>query len=456
MAARLLGSLLLSAWPSFGAGCGDDSEAAGGGAGHSPEELVPPEPLGGDPASACPAQYQDTSPVEGDNQGFEAAGQSRRFYLVGPDASFTGPRPLLVAFNGTAETGKGFFDRAKLEDFAAAGFVVVAPWSAGNGTVWPVWDAQHGKGDPDANNPDLAFFDALVACLGAHRPIDKNRIFATGHSAGGTMTHYVMQRRSELLAGGIVASGTFSLTAPEPKTTLDDLFVVVTWGGDNDEPVSISMNLAEQASIASVFYDSEPNVSQANCRGNDLGHKWLPINDWFVRALLDHPKGLAQKGATTLPALGADAPATCTVEPYVFTSSLTVTCPSPSTVAGCAETCQFIGDCVVENATVNPIFALQLSELGFSGPDNTDCGGCVAHCEAVATTPADAEVLACLQDLQGVALCGPGIEGAWPFVDAINTCCDGRSDSPWCVDTCTILLANSVAGVLASCSALVN
>jgi predicted esterase len=477
---ELLGALLLVSALPLSAGCGDDAEASGGGSttsttstasgsttgagGQSPEDLVPPEPLGGDPAVACPAAYAASAPVAGDNQGFEVAGQSRRFYLIEPDASFTGPRPLLVGFNGTNETGKSFSDRAELEQFAARGFVVVAPWSAGNGTLWPVWDSLRAEGDPDTDNPDLALFDALVACVGAHRPIDKHRIYATGHSAGGIMTNYVMQRRSELLAGGIVASGVFSLTSPEPAAPLDDVFVIVTWGGDNDEysggsmGVSVpSINFVEQASIASTFYDAEPNVSQANCRGNDLGHAWLPLNDWFVDALLDHPKGLAQKGATTLPALEAGAPAACTTEPFVFTSSISVTCPPTSTVAGCAEVCQFMGDCAVENATVGPILAPQLTDLGFSGPDNTTCDGCITHCEGVATAPADAEVLGCMQDAQGASVCGPGIDGALPVIDALNACCEGRSDSPWCMDTCTILLTNSAAaGILTTCDALVN
>lgn len=479
MRTELLSALLFGACASFAAGCGDDAEASGGGTttttttgtgattgagGQSPEDLVPPEPLGGDPAVVCPGAYATTAPVAGDNQGFEVAGQSRRFYLIEPDSSFTGPRPLLVGFNGTNETGKSFSDRAELEQLAAQGFVVVAPWSAGNGTLWPVWDSLHAEGDPDTNNPDLAFFDALVACVGAHRPVDKNRIYATGHSAGGIMTNYVLQRRSELLAGGIVASGVFSLTSPEPAAPLDDLFVIVTWGGDNDEysggsmGVSVpSINFVEQASIASVFYDAEPNVSQANCRGNNLGHAWLPINDWFVQALLAHPKGLAQKGMTTLPAQGASAPAACTVEPFVFTSDVTVTCPTTSTVAGCAETCQFMGDCAVENATVGPILAPQLTDLGFSGPDNTTCDGCITHCEGVATTPADLEVLGCMQDAQGASVCGPGIDGALPVIDALNACCEGRSDSPWCMDTCTILLTNSAAAsILTTCDALVN
>lgn len=459
--------------------CGDDAEGSGAsdstttgtttstgtGGGQSPEELVPPEPLGGDPATACPAAFASSAPVAGDNQDFEVAAQSRRFLMIEPPATFEGPRPLFVGFNGTGETGKSFSDRAKLEDLAAEGFVVLSPWSAGNGTLWPVWDAMHAADDPDTNNPDLAFFDTLVACVGAHRPIDKNRIYIGGHSAGGIMANYVLQRRSQLLAGGIVASGVFSLTSPEPAAPLDETFALVTWGGDNDEysggagGVSVpSINFVEQASIASNFYESESRVSQANCRGNDVGHAWLdPLNGWFADVLLQHPKGLAQKGTTVLPPVPESAPAACTTTPYAFVSDVAVDCPATSTVDGCAEACQFVGDCVVENATVGPILGPELTNLGFSGTDNTECMGCVTHCEGVATTAADADVLACMKTAKRSSVCGPGIDGALPAIDALNSCCDGRADSPWCVDTCTILLENNaVPSFLPSCVALVN
>jgi predicted esterase len=383
--------------------------------------------------------------------------------MIAPGAEFEGPRPLLVGFNGTGETGKSFSDRADLADFAARGFVVLAPWSDGNGTIWPVWDAMHEESDPDTNNPDLAFFDSLVACVGAHRPIDKHRIYITGHSAGGIMSNYVLQRRSTLLAGGIVASGVFSLTSPQMPAPLDPMFVLVTWGGDNDEysggsgGVSVpSINFVEQASIASNFYEAEPAVSQANCRGDNVGHAWLdPLNDWFVDTLLDHPKGLAQKGTTVLTEVPANADAACTTTPYPFMSGVVVTCPPTSTVDGCAEVCQFVGDCAVENATVGPILDPELQELGFSGPDNTSCGGCITHCEGVATTMADAEVLACMQTEQAAATCGPGIDGALPVIDALNTCCEDRADSPWCVDTCTIFLGSAAESFLISCAAIV-
>ena len=172
-----------------------------------PLERVPPEALAGD-AAACPRGFV---PEPGANEGFGAGGQQRPFSLWLPGGA-TGPRPLFVAFNGTGEDGDSFFERAELDDFVDRGFIVAAPDSNANGSLWPVWDAGHLPGAPAAANPDLALFDALLACLAANLEIDRHRIYVGGHSAGGGFTNHVLRSRPEVVAGGIVASGIFSYT----------------------------------------------------------------------------------------------------------------------------------------------------------------------------------------------------------------------------------------------------
>lgn len=406
--------------------------------------LIPAERLEADPATDCPAAFVDAAPKEGLNVGFVVAGQKREFVLLLPQEE--GPRPLFVGFNGTSEDGESFASRAKLAEFAARGFVVLAPSSAGNGTVWPVWDAMRQDADLGAPNADLELFDTMVKCVAAHTPIDKNRIYIGGHSAGGIMTNHVLQRRSQLLAGGIVGSGIFSLTSPKPADPLDKMLVLVTWGGDNDKyrggtsTVKVpEFNFVEQASLASKFYDAQESVTQANCAGNNLGHAWLPINDWMIDLLLSRPKGIS--GPLDL-APSPTSKVTCTTSPFEYKSSLSVTCPS-STTSGCQAACQLVADCGVENGTVASVMKPQFTEMGFSGTNNEECGGCVSRCESKATSAADAQVLACIQSAPGT--CGAGIDGAKPLIDAINTCCKDRKDSPFCVDTCTIIYKNSAA-----------
>ena len=173
--------------------------------------------------------------VAGQNNCYEVADQTRNFFLALPEGMEEGPKPLLVAFNGTGGNGEGFFGSAKLQDYVDAGFIVVAPSSNGNGTVFPVWDGMHAVDDVEYPNPDLDFVDSVVGCVQAHYGVDRNRMYVTGHSAGGIMANYVLQRRSDVYAGGVVASGIISLTQPEEVEALSPMAVVVTWGGDNDE-----------------------------------------------------------------------------------------------------------------------------------------------------------------------------------------------------------------------------
>lgn len=424
-------------------------------------EAIPVVALKADPAVDCPSRFKSTPPRAGRNTGFESAGQQREFFLILPNDTST-PRPLLVGFNGTSENGESFSNRAKLRDFAAKGFIVLAPSSKGNGTTWPVWDALRQPGTENDPNPDLEYFDSLVKCVAAHHPIDENRIYVAGHSAGGIFTNYVLQRRSKLLAGGIPASGVFSLTSPAPREKLDKMFVIVTWGGDNDKysgsagGVSVGgFNFVTEAALASQYYDGEEKVTEINCRGNNLGHAWLSgLNDWFADQLLAHPKGWSGTGRPDLGAVPASGRAVCKDEPYAGPDAIEVVCQN-STTDGCTEVCQLIGDCAVENGTVGPALSQQLQMIGFSGPKNANCGGCVSKCEATATTASDAAALACFKQHQASAQCTQGISGAYPFINAVNTCCDGRTDSNLCVGICKAINTSSTAtSFFTTCAAI--
>ncbi len=149
----------------------------------------------------------------GRNTGFQAGGQARSFELLLPPKYFGGPRPMLMAFHGTGLSGAGAVADYRLQEWADQGFIVVAPDSNGNGSLWPVWDMQHMPGTPETPNADLALFDALIQCVAARQSVDAKRIYAGGQSAGGTMTNFLLGRRSKVLAGGVPASSTFDLDA---------------------------------------------------------------------------------------------------------------------------------------------------------------------------------------------------------------------------------------------------
>lgn len=431
--------------PSSPGGEDPASPGADGGRPADPADAAP-EPLPADPMAACPDAYRTNAPVSGLNKGFVVSGQSRELVLILPPASFTGPRPLFVGFNGTSENGTKFAARAKLAEFAAKGFIVVVPSSVGNGSFWPIWDAMRAPGKEGGANKDLELFDALVGCTAAHFPVDKKRIFVGGHSAGGIFTNKVLRARSNVVAGGIVGSGVFSLTSNGTAAPMGSTFVLVTWGGDNDAyrgttPNGVNVpefSFVEQASLASKYYEAQPAVQQAYCRGNDLGHAWLPINGWFIDALLAHPKGAA---GAALPPVPAGAPVTCSESAYEVAPLPAVTCGASST-AGCQATCQLMADCVAENRTVGTVMKQQLASFGFSG---TSCGGCITRCQQNGGGVANAAVLSCFQQAQATAQCGGGIEGSFPLMTAVDSCCKGRTDSSFCVGLCTSINQNDAA-----------
>lgn len=403
-------------------------------------------PIPGDPVKDCPDGFAGFS--AGKNTGFSAGGQSRSFELLLPPASFTGPRPILFAFHGTSETGAKFVTRAKLADFADRGFLVVAPDAVGNGTLWPVWDAMRLPGkETSPPNADLALFDGLLSCVAAHQPIDAARVFVTGHSAGGIMTNRVLRARSNVVAGGIPASGVFDLTGSGGASALSAMTVIVTWGGDNDSYSGTTPNgvnvprfsFVEQASLASKYYASQASVAQAYCRGDDIGHAWLgTLNAWFAETLIAHPKG-AKTPFANLPAI-------CKEAAYVQDPLPDMTCGTTAR-AGCREACQLFADCAVENRTVGPSLAQQLSDIGFT---QSSCAGCVTQCQNGATTAEDTAALACFAQKQANKTCGPGIEGAIPLFTSVNECCKDRSGSNLCKGLCATIAKNEAASAFFS------
>lgn len=143
------------------AGSGGSGGAGGSGGGsNDPLVLVPPVALDATLAD-CPAAFQ-TAPESGQHSGFDVGGEPRSFFLQLSAAAADRvpvPRPLMVAFNGTGENGKAIYNRAKLQSFVDAGFIVVAPDSAGHGTIWPVWDGMREAKDESLPNKDLEYFD---------------------------------------------------------------------------------------------------------------------------------------------------------------------------------------------------------------------------------------------------------------------------------------------------------
>ena len=396
-------------------------------------------------ATACPANFQDITLATGQWADFNSADQTRSFYLALPDSSYSGPRPVFIGYHGTNGTGFDKFDDAKWNDFVERGMIVIAPDGNENGTIWPVWDAMRTAAQMDIPNADDIYVRELLDCMAAHLDIDEHRIYMGGHSAGGIMTNYMLQRHSDWSAGGIVASGVFALTTPAPELPLDPMAVVVTWGGDDDiwagqagDGPSTSVNFLLEAAIASQYFETSPGLNQTHCYGHELGHSWVdPANHWMIDFLLAHPNGLADNEKWEFTAVPEGTEATCSPDAAFVEQEINIDCEIDTLVA-CTTYCQLLADCVAENGTIRPIMLSPLVAWGFSASDTDSCSGCIEHCqEAVDQAPEiDEAILQCFVEQQATAQCGPGVPGAMPYINATNVCCLGQDDSPLCSTIC--------------------
>ena len=151
-----------------------------------------------------------------DRQTLAHGGIERSYVLRAPSAvAPSGGWPLVLVLHGgggnaeNAETMTGFTAKAR-----EAGFIVVYPEGTGGlrGKLL-TWNAGHCCGHAMKEKvDDVGFINALIDKLAATYPVDSRRIYATGMSNGGMMTHRL----------GIELSGRLAAIAPVVATLFGD------------------------------------------------------------------------------------------------------------------------------------------------------------------------------------------------------------------------------------------
>jgi polyhydroxybutyrate depolymerase len=130
-------------------------------------------------------------------------GVQRQFDLqVPPDHDGETPIPLVLAFHGWTLSSQ---IQAQMSDMSAVanerGFVVAYPQGIGDGS----WNVGSCCGDAfEGQVDDVGFALALVENIGDEMCIDTNRVYSTGFSNGGMMSHLL----------GCVASDVFAAIGP--------------------------------------------------------------------------------------------------------------------------------------------------------------------------------------------------------------------------------------------------
>jgi polyhydroxybutyrate depolymerase len=129
-------------------------------------------------------------------------GTTREALVYVPATAKTNPTPIVFAFHGHG----GNMERvARLWDYQKLWPQAIVVYMQGLKTPGKLTDPEGNKTGwqktiGDQNDRDLKFFDAVLVSLENEYRVDKNRIYATGHSNGGSFTYLLWQARPNVFA----------------------------------------------------------------------------------------------------------------------------------------------------------------------------------------------------------------------------------------------------------------
>ncbi len=137
-----------------------------------------------------------------------AAGGSRRFKLWVPAKLEAGrPSPLLMLLHGCTHDAEGMADISGMNPIAdAKGFLVVYPEQSKLANLMKCWnwfDPKHQT--REAGEPSI--LAAVVDQVRATHPVDPDRIFVVGISAGGAMASILAATHPDIFAGLAIFAG---------------------------------------------------------------------------------------------------------------------------------------------------------------------------------------------------------------------------------------------------------
>lgn len=179
----------------------------------------------------------------------EHGGLQRRYLLYVPARlSASQAVPLVLAFHGGGGHAEYMANDARygLQSMAEReGFAVAFPngFSRLPGGKFATWNAGGCCGDArDRGVDDVGFARAVVADVQRHRAIDRNRIFATGMSNGGMMSHRLACDAADLFRAVASVAGTDATTTCQPSRAVavlhihakDDTHVLYNGGAGPD------------------------------------------------------------------------------------------------------------------------------------------------------------------------------------------------------------------------------
>ena len=119
------------------------------------------------------------------------------------------PAPLVILLHGFSENGfvqRAYFNIGEIVD--KHGVLLAYPDGTKNGGGQRFWNATDACCDFEHSNvDDVAYIDAVIADVRVHYNVDPKRIFVTGHSNGGYMSHRYSCDRAKNVAAFVALAG---------------------------------------------------------------------------------------------------------------------------------------------------------------------------------------------------------------------------------------------------------
>jgi len=193
---------------------------------------------GGRATSGCGSV---AAPTTGERS-IDVGGAARTYYLhlpTGYDASK--PWPLVFNFHG--RTVKGFTAAPLQEDVShlyekgdAAGFIVVNPQGLSETDGTQTWNAGICCAE-DKSRDDVGFVDAMLDALESELCVDAKRVYATGLSNGGFMSHRLACERADRFAAVAPVAAMNGMATCSPSRPPS----IIAFNGTADPLVSYSV-----------------------------------------------------------------------------------------------------------------------------------------------------------------------------------------------------------------------
>lgn len=197
---------------------------------------------------------------------------TRSYRIVVPHQTST-PAAIVFAFHGTGDSPDSMAAYSRLDRVAAGnGFILVYPTA--QNSMWSTINFDPANLDA---NPDVQFFDALLAHVASIHDIDRDRVYLTGMSNGGSFVQLLAVARATQIAALVAHSG----LRPKELNRCDATMPIMLIVGADDSVAPIMESDAEQYRTFghSVEYVRVPR----------LAHEWSThhnVDMW--RFLSDH------------------------------------------------------------------------------------------------------------------------------------------------------------------------